>query len=696
MRAASSSGSGQRALSNRWHAGLLGVVLWISPCQTVPADVILTDCSLAALRAVMTDGGTIRFGCSGTNVFTQPIVVRTDTVLDADGHRVVLSGSTNSTQLFRVQPGVTFTLKGVTLLNGRNTNGGAIYNGGKLEVTDCVFSNNLALGPNGAPGPDGADQPVKGDDGGQGRDGLRAGGGALYNVCTAIVTRCTFLTNGAFAGNGGRGGHGGDGSLGGNGGDGGRGATALGGAIYSSGRLRVTNCLFQFNFVSGGDGGTGGTNGTGGSPGLLGHGGAGGMGLGGGLFLLERSFVAGSTFDRNYAFSGDSANAGTNTFLGETGEDGPDSQGGAICNQGTNTVVNCTFSGNGVAAGRGGNGAGSPNYGGDGGRGGHAWGGSVYNAGRALLTNCTLVGGITLPGAAGQKGAGAVPGTQGKSGENRGGNAAHNGTYFLLQNSLLAAAKSGTNLSFTTNLTNGLNAFGPITDGGYNLSDDATPVFSSGTSRHHATVLIGTLGSYGGLTPTIPLQSGSPAIDQIPSGFPPTDQRGVPRPVRALGDIGAYEEEGWTISGRITEGGRGREGVTVSAGQKTALTDSSGHYTLYGLTLGVTKTVVPTLAGYLFDPPSASVRVMPGATNVNFEARTREIAIALVNQQVQLTFVGTPSATYQIQASPHLASPIPWQTLATATADTNGILHYSDPTPASLPARFYRVRSSGP
>jgi hypothetical protein len=106
--------------------------------------------------------------------------------------------------------------------------------------------------------------------------------------------------------------------------------------------------------------------------------------------------------------------------------------------------------------------------------------------------------------------------------------------------------------------------------------------------------------------------------------------------------------------------------------------------------------VVPTLAGYVFDPPSAVVRVMPGTTNVNFAARTREIAIALVNQQVQLTFVGMPSAAYQIQASPHLASPIPWQTLATATADTNGILHYLDPTPASLPARFYRVRSSGP
>ena len=56
--------------------------------------------------------------------------------------------------------------------------------------------------------------------------GLRAAGGAIYNVCTAIVTRCVFLTNGVFAGNGGQGGQGGNGdTLGGNGGDGGWGGT---------------------------------------------------------------------------------------------------------------------------------------------------------------------------------------------------------------------------------------------------------------------------------------------------------------------------------------------------------------------------------------------------------------------------------------------------------------------------------------
>jgi len=55
--------------------------------------------------------------------------------------------------------------------------------------------------------------------------------------------------------------------------------------------------------------------------------------------------------------------------------------------------------------------------------------------------------------------------------------------------------------------------------------------------------LLGTLGNYGGDTPTIPLLPGSPAIDAGTSGpgIPTTDQRGVSRPQGAANDIGAFE-----------------------------------------------------------------------------------------------------------------------------------------------------------
>jgi hypothetical protein len=84
---------------------------------------------------------------------------------------------------------------------------------------------------------------------------------------------------------------------------------------------------------------------------------------------------------------------------------------------------------------------------------------------------------------------------------------------------------------------------------------------------------------------------------------------------------------------------------------------------------------------------------VPGTTNVNFTAQSMVIAIAIINHRVQLTFVW-PSGSYQVQAATNLTSPILWQTLATATTGTNGILLYSDPTPANLPSRFYRIRSS--
>lgn len=49
---------------------------------------------------------------------------------------------------------------------------------------------------------------------------------------------------------------------------------------------------------------------------------------------------------------------------------------------------------------------------------------------------------------------------------------------------------------------------------------------------------LGTLGDFGGQTPTVPLLAGSPAID-AGSSCPATDQRGFPR--SGVCDIGAYE-----------------------------------------------------------------------------------------------------------------------------------------------------------
>jgi hypothetical protein len=101
----------------------------------------------------------------------------------------------------------------------------------------------------------------------------------------------------------------------------------------------------------------------------------------------------------------------------------------------------------------------------------------------------------------------------------------------------------------------GRNCSGAITSHGYNLSSDGSCPFSNTGDLNNTDPLLGTLGYYGGPTQTIPLLSGSPAIDSgNPSGCTDglghllkTDQRGAPRPNKEdLGgcDMGAYERQG--------------------------------------------------------------------------------------------------------------------------------------------------------
>lgn len=98
------------------------------------------------------------------------------------------------------------------------------------------------------------------------------------------------------------------------------------------------------------------------------------------------------------------------------------------------------------------------------------------------------------------------------------------------------------------------NCVGTITSHGYNLSSDGSCAFSNSGDRNNTNPMLGTLGYYGGPTPTIPLLTASPAIDAgNPSGCTDghgnllkTDQRGMPRPdPEDTGgcDMGAYERQ---------------------------------------------------------------------------------------------------------------------------------------------------------
>jgi hypothetical protein len=94
------------------------------------------------------------------------------------------------------------------------------------------------------------------------------------------------------------------------------------------------------------------------------------------------------------------------------------------------------------------------------------------------------------------------------------------------------------NTSIRTSILSGGSCSGTITDGGNNIAFNA-----SGCPGTNVDPLLGTLGNYGGVTQTIPLLEGSPAIDAYSMGCPAADQRGISRPQGVSCDIGAFEFE---------------------------------------------------------------------------------------------------------------------------------------------------------
>jgi len=117
----------------------------------------------------------------------------------------------------------------------------------------------------------------------------------------------------------------------------------------------------------------------------------------------------------------------------------------------------------------------------------------------------------------------------------------YSGSTVALQNSIVAN-------------NSGENCYGTMTSNGYNLSSDGSCNFNNTGDLNNTDPKLGQLGNYGGPTQTIPLLSGSPAIDTgNPSGCTDglghllkTDQRGKPRHDKEdTGgcDMGAYERQ---------------------------------------------------------------------------------------------------------------------------------------------------------
>ncbi len=264
-----------------------------------------------------------------------------------------------------------------------------------------------------------------------------------------------------------------------------------GGAIFGDGPLTLRGCVFTGNSIP--------TD-----------------GIAGAVFNEYPTSIIGCTFTANSA--GDGGEGGA-LFLGDgiirdsliagnrVGSTSQyDAQGGGIWNFGTLRIENSTIANNTAGA--------------------QSQGAGIYNDGVLILDNCTLAG-----NAAGTSSSG-------------GGifNEDTDDAFVSVANTIVArnSAPAGPDIT------------GTLVSRGYNVIGNTTGnTGATGNDFINVDPLLGPLQDNGGTTPTMALLPHSVAIDHGDPAFDPntfsppmmTDQRGTPRLIEGLLDIGAYEAE---------------------------------------------------------------------------------------------------------------------------------------------------------
>jgi hypothetical protein len=249
------------------------------------------------------------------------------------------------------------------------------------------------------------------------------------------------------------------------------------------------------------------------------------------------------------------------------------------------------------------------------------------------------------------------------------------------QNSILADNNIGSGGDFD----------GVLTSQGYNLIQNTNGCTIEGDETgnlYGVDPVLGPLGDYGGPTPTIPLLTGSPAIDAGgTSGCPPTDQRGRTRPYGPACDIGAFESSPpYVIRGTLS-GSTLNEPLTLLTSPGNPLTAQNGPYSVEGLSPN-TYTLTPSNADFYFVPTNQLVTVGPDQVYVNFKG-FRHNALSLEgvsNGVLHLIYAGTNGDTVRTLASSNL---VDWTAIFTHTVPETNLFDIFDET--SQPQRFYRT-----
>ena len=131
--------------------------------------------------------------------FTNGITITKDIVIDGKGHTI---DAKNLGRIFSIGEGFTVTLTNATLINGKATEGGAIYNDGSLTLSDVKLSDNAADSYGGAVFNNGelvvSDSVFDSNDiVNRGSASVDYGGAAIYNwkEGTLKVTNSNFTNN---------------------------------------------------------------------------------------------------------------------------------------------------------------------------------------------------------------------------------------------------------------------------------------------------------------------------------------------------------------------------------------------------------------------------------------------------------------------------------------------------------------------
>lgn len=218
------------------------------------------------------------------------------------------------------------------------------------------------------------------------------------------------------------------------------------------------------------------------------------------------------------------------------------------------------------------------------------------------------------------------------------------------------------------------------------------------------------------LAPPVPLVNGVATLDisALPHGFTPV-RAAYPGQGLFLGSTGsvvqlvntppvagyhiAYVMEDETLSllaDALLAGDHDPDGDPLNLIKVSALSTNGGTAAMLG-TIKLAYLPKPDYAGpdlltYTLADPYTNVTVPIHLTVLSVGDLASRI-VGVTNQgggAVTLTVAGIPGWTYQVQAASNFAFPLFWQTLATNTADTNGLFQFTD-LGATNTESYYRL-----